>query len=84
MSLDEKNDQALAHVCQVLDLDEEAATFLKQHRIRNVRKLIVTTVDEIRELTKIEGSPLHSTDIGQINIFREWYADFIRIKKEDF
>ena len=84
MSLDDKNKQALVKVCHILDLNDEVPNFFEEHRIRNVRKLVTTTIDQLQELTKIAASSLSSPELDQITIFRHWYADLLRLKKRVF
>ena len=62
-------------------MEDEVPTFLKQHRVRNIRKFVTTSVEQVQELTKLENLPLHSMDLDQISIFRDWYADLLRRKK---
>ena len=43
-------DQAFRHVCDILDLDEPGYTYLKKHRITNVRRLVNTANEHYSDL----------------------------------
>ena len=75
--------QAMTHICQVLELDSQAVAFLEAHRIGSVRRFTTTTVDRYEELANVLGSPLDNTDIDQINLFRTWYTRMIQ-KRDQF
>ena len=77
MDIPTPDQQALAHVCQILEMDANTAAFLQQHRITSIRKFTTTTVDRYEELVSVAGSPMDNTDICQINLFRAWYTSMI-------
>ena len=37
--------EVMAHICQILELDDQAATFLEANQIKSVRRLTTTTLD---------------------------------------
>ena len=72
----------MAHICQILEMDNQAATFLEANQIKSVRRLTNTTMDIYQELISKPNSPNNSTDIGQINLFRIWYTNIIQNKRQ--
>ena len=69
-------DQAFRHVCDILDLDEPGYTYLKKHRITNVRRLVNTTNEHYSDLFHRDPSVLNESDLDQIEIFRFWYTEY--------
>ena len=80
MSSSPSNKEVVAHVCKVLELDDDVPSFLENHCIQSFRRLTTTTVDQHERLCNIAGSPLHHADINQINLFRTWYTQKIQAK----
>ena len=70
--------QVLEHVCQILEMEQNMASFLQTYWIYSVRRLTTTTIDCLEELSAIENSPLSTTDIDQINLLQTWYANVVK------
>ena len=81
MSNPPSNQDALAHVCHILELDDQAASFLKANQVRSIRRFDTTTVDKYQELANLPNSPINTTDIDQINLFRIWYTNVVQKQK---
>ena len=45
MSNPPTDQEVMAHICQILELDDQAATFLEANWIKSVRRLTTTTMD---------------------------------------
>ena len=80
MSNPPTDQKVMAHICQILELDDQAATFFEANRIKSVRRLTTTTMDIYQELINKPNSPISSTDVGQVNLFRVWYTNILSNK----
>ena len=78
MSSSPTDQEEMAHICQILELDNQTAAFLKVNWIKSVRRLTTTTVDIYQELTNKPNSLINSTDIGQVKLFKTWYTNQIQ------
>ena len=78
MSSPPTDQEVMAHICQILELDNQAAAFLEANWIKSVRRLTTTTVDIYQELINKPNSPINSTDIGQVKLFKTWYTNQIQ------
>ena len=78
MSSSPTDQEVMAHICQMLEIDNQAATFLEANQIKSVRRLTTTSMDIYQELTNRPNSPISSTDIGQIKLFNTWYTNQIQ------
>ena len=63
MSGSPSNLEVVAHVCKILELDDDVPSFLEDHQIQSLRRFTTTTVDQYERLCIIAGSPLHHADI---------------------
>ena len=82
MSSPPTDQEVMAHICQILELDRQAATFLKSNWIKSIRRLTTTTMDIYQDLIAKPNSPINSSDIGQVNIFRVWYTNLLSTKRQ--
>ena len=80
MSNPPTNQDVLVHVCWILELDDQAVTFLENNWIRSIRRFNNTTVDKYQELANLPNSPINTTNIDQINLFWIWYTNLIQNK----
>ena len=71
------NQQAITHICQILEMDPQVATFLEDHQIKSVRRLAITPSERYEELVNLTGSPLSRADIDQLKLFKTWYTNQI-------
>ena len=71
------NQQAITHICQILEMDPQVTTFLEDHRIKSVRRLAITPSERYEELVNLTGSPLSRADIDQLKLFKTWYTNQI-------
>ena len=82
MSNPPTDQEVMAHICQILEFDGKAAVFLETNQIKLVRRFATTTVDIYQQLTNKSNSPINSTDIGEVNLFRIWYTNIIQNKEQ--
>ena len=80
MSSPPTDQEVLAHVCKIIEMDDKAATFLEANRIKTVRRLTTTTFDIYQDLISQPNSLINSIDIGQVNLFRVWYTNVVANK----
>ena len=80
MSNPPTDQELMVHICRILELDDQAAAFLEANQIKSVRRLTTTTMDIYQEIINKSGSPINSTDIGQVNLFRIWYTNLLGTK----
>ena len=80
MSNPPTDQELMVHICRILEFDDQAAAFLETNQIKSVRRLTTTTMDIYQEIINKSRSPINSTDIGQVNLFRIWYTNLIETK----
>ena len=64
MSSPPSDQEVMAHVCKIIELDDKAASFFEANQIKTIRRLTTTTFDIYQGLISQPNSPINSIDIG--------------------